>query len=87
MQVQLNRPSISPLTRLHPTAGKIPARLASGFAFSQPAISPRRGIITFLSHDSRMMGSGAKAQAMRSELVLGVADDLACLDAQRDSEM
>ena len=39
---------------------KIPARLASGFAFFQPAISPRRGIITFLSHDLRMTGSGAK---------------------------
>ena len=43
-----------------PTAGKIPARLASSFAFSQPAISPQRGIITFLSHDLCMMGSGAK---------------------------
>ena len=60
MQVQLNRASISPLTRPASDSGKNSGSACFGFAFSQPAISPRRGIITFLSHDLCMMGSGAK---------------------------
>jgi len=36
-----------------------PTGLASCFVFFQPAISPHRGI-TFLSHDSHMIGSEAK---------------------------
>ena len=65
---------------LHPTGGKIPPGLASGFVFSQPAISPRTGVFTFLSHDSRV--NGQWSQGIRSELVLRVADDVASLDAQ-----
>ena len=64
---------------------KIPPGLASGFVFSQPAISPRRGIITFLLHDSHM--NGQWSQGIRSELVLRLADDVDSLDAQLASEM
>ena len=78
IQVQVNRASVSPLTSSTSDMWKN-SPSASDFVL-QPAIPTRRGIITFLSHDSRV--NGQWSQGIRSELILRLADDLASLDAQ-----
>ena len=85
IQVQVNRASISPLTKPTSDSWK-----NSSWACFQFCLLPA-GHFTAKRHDyilvTRLVHDGKWSQGIRSELVLCLADDLASLDAQRGSEM